>query len=97
MIVITSKKVIETKLNKRQMKVDVFDTHVLMNFDILVPEGTSADIVYGFGREYLKSKGEDKQPITATECRLCHVELAPESVQESIRDQGYHIIELRGC
>jgi hypothetical protein len=103
MIVITSKKVIETKFNKRQMKVDVFDTHVvkkngqLMNFDILVPEGTSADIVYGFGREYLKSKGEDKQPITATECRLCHVELAPESVQESIRDQGYHIIELRGC
>lgn len=85
------------------MKVDVFDTYVvkkngqLMNFDILVPESSSSDLVYEYGKEYLKLKGEEHQTLTATECRLCHVEQATETVERQIREQGYYIIELRGC
>jgi len=85
------------------MRVDVFDTDVvrkngqLMNFDILVPEGSKPEHVYRYGQVYLESKDEGNQPLTATECRLCHVEQAPDHVATQILQQGYHIIELRGC
>lgn len=85
------------------MRVDVFDTYVvrkngqLMNFDILVPEGAKPDHVYRYGRAYLELKGEENQPLTATECRLCHVEQAPEAVADEIQKTGYYIMELRGC
>lgn len=85
------------------MRVDVFDTYVvrkngqLMNFDILVPEGVDAHHVYRYGRAYLESKGEGNQSLTATECRLCHVEQATESVAIEIRKTGYCIVELHGC
>ena len=47
------------------MKVAVYDTYVVkkdgktMHFDVIVPEGESHERVLAFGREYLKSVGQE--------------------------------------
>lgn len=86
------------------MKVAVWDTYIkkqdgtLMNFDILVPEGeTNTEIIYGFGKEYLKTKSLPDYPLTANHCRLCHFETPTETVKENIRQNGYSIVELKNC
>lgn len=85
------------------MQVSVFDTYVnkkeggLMHFDILVPVEIGYSEVIGYGQEYLKSKEQDGQPISAKECKFCHIEQASEEVQSSILAKGYHIIEMQGC
>ncbi len=86
------------------MKVTVWDTYVpradsqaLMHFDILVPEHTGIEAVLEFGRVYLDSKGQRGQPLSAKECRRCHVETAPPHMQAEIGARGYSIIEMEGC
>ena len=52
------------------MKVAVYDTYVVkkdgktMHFDVIVPEGESHERVLAFGREYLKSVGQEGQTLT---------------------------------
>ena len=86
------------------MGVAVYDTYVtkkdgtVMHFDILVPDTlTNKETVYGFGREYLGSKGQQGQPLAAKECAFCHVEQATATVQTALDAQGYYIIEMQGC
>lgn len=87
-----------------QTKVSVYDTYVpkkqggVMHFDILV-DSNEKDLekIYGYGREYLLSKGQEGQPLTAKECRFCHVENAKGAVEDSIQAKGYYIIEMEGC
>ena len=86
------------------MGVAVYDTYVpkkdgsVMHFDILVPDTlTNKETVYGFGREYLKSKGQEGQPLTAKECAFCHVAQPTPEMQASLSAQGYYIIEMQGC
>ena len=86
------------------MKAAVWDTYVkkkdgnTMHFDILVPDTMQdPDKVYGYGKKYLEKKGQSGQPLTATECRFCHVEQASQKVQDDIEKQGYSIIEMEGC
>lgn len=85
------------------MQVSVFDTYVkkkeggLMHFDILVPVELRYDEVIGFGKEYLKSKEQEGQPISAKECKFCHIEQASSEVKHDIETKGYHIIEMQGC
>jgi hypothetical protein len=85
------------------MHVSVYDTYVkrkdegLMHFDIIVPENTHLESVLRFGQAYLKEKGQAGQNLTAKECRFCHIENAPEHMQESIREKGYFIYEMQGC
>jgi hypothetical protein len=91
-------------LNMEQLKVSVYDTYVpkkqgsVMHFDILVAS-TEKDLqkIYGYGKEYLKSKGQEGQPLTAKECRFCHIENARGAVGDSITAKGYYIIEMEGC
>ena len=85
-------------------KVNVWDTYVtkkngqIMHFDILAPtEVSDPDQIHAYGRDFLKSKGQEGQPITAKECRFCHVESLQESWEEAIEEQGYFIIEMEGC
>jgi|GEM_PF-650889 len=88
----------------KQLKVSVYDTYVpkkqggVMHFDILVAS-TEKDLqkIHGYGKEYLKSKGRDGQPLTAKECRFCHMENAKGAVEDSIVAKGYYIIEMEGC
>lgn len=86
------------------MNVSVFDTYVrrtdgrVMHFDILVPD-TDKDLerIHGYGREYLKSKGQEGAELTSRECRFCHVERATPEIVKSIEERGYHIIEMENC
>ena len=86
------------------MKVAVWDTYVTrkdgttMHFDIIVPTHIEdEEIIYTFGKDYLKSKSEEEQPLTAKECRLCHIEQASPAIESSISAQGYYIFEMQNC
>ncbi|WP_046246472.1 DUF2024 family protein [Hymenobacter terrenus] len=86
------------------MGVAVYDTYVrkkdstVMHFDILVPDTlTNKETIYGFGREYLKSKGQEGQALSAQECSFCHVEQPTPEMAAAIARQGYYIIEMQGC
>lgn len=92
------------KTSTMQLKVSVYDTYVpkkeggLMHFDILVDaKEKDLDKIYAYGKNYLQSKGQEGQPLTAKECRFCHVENARGPVEDSILAQGYYIIEMEGC
>lgn len=86
------------------MQVAVYDTYVtkkdgaVMHFDILVPdEITNKQVIYQFGREYLAGKNQEGQPLTAKECRFCHIEQPTEEILDAIGAHGYYIIEMQGC
>jgi hypothetical protein len=88
----------------KSTSIAVWDTYVrskagtLMHFDILVPsEVKDTETIYGYGREYLKSKGQEGQALTAKECRYCHTEAAPPAIQAAVQEKGYYILEMEGC
>ncbi len=65
------------------------------HFDILVPEGkNSLEEVLTFGKTYLESLDEGRQPISAAECQFCHIEEPTQEVLDSIEQQGFHIIVM---
>lgn len=87
-----------------QKKVNVWDTYVtkkdgnLMHFDIIAPvEITDTITVYDYGKEYLKIKGQEGQPLTSKQCRLCHIENLRPAWKAEIDKKGYFIIEMEGC
>ncbi|MFZ7115505.1 MAG: DUF2024 family protein [Bacteroidota bacterium] len=89
---------------KDNMKVAVWDTYVtkkdgiVMHFDILAPEEIKdTSVIYGYGKAYLKTKGQDGQPLTSKECRFCHVEILRPDWEADIKKQGYFIIEMENC
>ncbi len=86
------------------MKVSVWDTYVpregqkTMHFDILVSSDTIAtDVIFGYGKAYLATKPFTTGDITSNECRFCHMEQAPDMVEEAIKEKGYYIIEMENC
>ncbi len=84
------------------MKVSVYDTYVpkgnlQMHFDILVEEHTNLKEVYKYGRQYLESKGLKNLELSTNECKFCHIEIAPQKIQDEIKSEGYSIIELENC
>lgn len=86
------------------MKVAVWDTYVtkkdgsVMHFDILAPDTvTDSTIIHDYGKQYLKTKGQEGQPLSSKECRFCHVEAIRPSWEEAITEQGYFIIEMENC
>lgn len=89
---------------QKTMKIAVWDTYVqkengvVAHFDILVPDTLKDEnIVYGFGKHYLDSKGIKSDSLTAKECKLCHIEEATESIIKDIEAKGYSIIEMENC
>lgn len=85
-------------------KVAVWDTYVtrhdgrVMHFDIIAPADLrDTAVIYGYGREYLKSKGQEGQRLSAQECRFCHVRQLHPAWAADIRRQGYYILELENC
>ena len=86
------------------MKVAVWDTYVdkrdgsVMHFDIIAPvETDDKEQIYNYGREYLKTKGQEGQPLTSKECQFCHIEALKPEWEESIRQKGYYIVEMENC
>jgi len=87
-----------------KMKVAVWDTYVtkkdgaIMHFDILAPEEIKdTTIIYNYGKEYLKSKGQEGQPLSSKECNFCHIESVRLQWEADIKKQGYFIIEMENC
>ncbi|MEO6831626.1 MAG: DUF2024 family protein [Chitinophagaceae bacterium] len=86
------------------MQVAVWDTYVtkkdgsIMHFDIIAPsEIKDANAIHNYGRGYLGSKGQDGQPLTAKECRFCHVETLEPNNEAEIKQKGYYIVEMENC
>lgn len=89
---------------KSKMKVAVWDTYVtkkdgsVMHFDIIAPEEIKdTHAIYGYGREYLKAKGHDEQPLASKECKFCHIETLKSDWASEIHQKGYLIIEMENC
>lgn len=87
-----------------KMKVAVWDTYVtkkdaiVMHFDILAPvEIKDKEVIYNYGKAYLKTKGQEGQPLSSKECRFCHVEKMRPDWEADIKKQGYFIIEMENC
>lgn len=85
-------------------KVNVWDTYVtkkdggIMHFDIIAPvEVTDTTVIYAYGKEYLKTKGQEGQALSSKQCRLCHIENLRASWEAEIKAKGYFIIEMEGC
>lgn len=86
------------------MKVAVWDTYVtkkdgkVMHFDIIAPqELKDTATIYGYGKEYLKTKGQDGQPLSSNECKFCHIETVRSQWAEEIKQKGYFIFEMEHC
>ncbi|MET1257833.1 DUF2024 family protein [Flagellimonas sp. DF-77] len=86
------------------MEVAVWDTYVAragnktMHFDILVPKDViDTETILRYGRDYLSAKSYETGTLTTSECRLCHIAVAPGPLAFSIRKKGYHIIEIENC
>ncbi len=78
----------------------VFDSYIkksdgtTVHFDIIVPDGTSEEVVLGYGKEYLSTIGITSGYPTKSRCQFCHVEEATEEMAESFAKQGYHIVRF---
>lgn len=86
------------------MQVAVWDTYVtkkdgtIMHFDIIVPATMNdTTVIYNFGKEYLKSKAQQGQALTAKECRFCHIEKLKPEWESAIIQKGYYIYEMENC
>ena len=86
------------------MQVAVWDTYVtkkdgsIMHFDIIAPDNVKDEkIIYTFGKDYLLSKNQQEQSLTAKECSFCHIEKATTEMELSIEQKGYYIIEMQNC
>lgn len=86
------------------MKVAVWDTYVtkkdgsVMHFDIIAPEELKDEAtIFDYGKNYLKLKGQENQPLTSKECRFCHIETLDSYWEETIRRNGYYIYEMENC
>lgn len=91
-------------MQQQTSKVNVWDTYVtkkdgrVMHFDILAPVAIKdTETIYRYGKEYLKSKGQEGQPLSAKQCRLCHIETLRPAWEQDIAQKGYFIIEMEGC
>lgn len=91
-------------IQSKPMEVAVWDTYVkkkdgsVMHFDIIAPSSVrDTSVIYGYGKEYLKSKGQEGQPLTSKECRFCHVRSLQAQWAADIKRQGYFILELENC
>lgn len=86
------------------MKVSVYDTFVkrqdgkIMHFDILVSSSLKNEsTIYGYGKEYLKSKPFKTSNLSSKECQFCHIEQASDTITNQIKENGFFIIDMEHC
>lgn len=69
-----------------------------MHFDIIAPkEIIEKDVIYGYGKSYLKEKGQENQELSSKECSFCHIEAVLPEWEAEIIKKGYTIIEIENC
>ncbi len=70
----------------------------IMHFDIIAPsEVKDTTVIYGYGKEYLKTKGREGQALTSKECRFCHVRVLQAQWEVDIKSKGNFILEMENC
>ncbi|MFC3158162.1 protein of unknown function [Chryseobacterium arachidis] len=86
------------------MQVAVWDTYVtkkdgsVMHFDIIAPKDiTATDVIYSYGKDYLKEKDQEGQELSSKECSFCHIETVLPQWEAEINEKGYTIIEMENC
>jgi hypothetical protein len=85
------------------MEVAVFDTYVkrrdgrVMHFDVIVPAKTQPQLVLEYGTKYLQDKAVVSTTLTSRECRYCHTQGVPPSIEQEITANGYYIYEMEHC
>jgi len=86
------------------MRVAIWDTYVqkkdgkTMHFDIVAPDTINdEEVIFGMGKQYLETKGQQGQGLNAKQCAFCHQESATLEMEASITSKGYYIIEMEGC
>ncbi len=85
------------------MKIDVYDTYAkskdghVIHFDVLVAQGTDADVAYGYAKAWLNSIGENGESLEQNRCRFCHSENAHPEIEKTVNGQGYFILQMEGC
>jgi len=67
-----------------------------MHFDVITGE-KDHDKAIEYGKEWLKSIGEESATMTQNECQFCHSQGAPAPVEEAIKANGYFIQKMEGC
>lgn len=94
----------QKSMEQRNRKVNIWDTYVtkkdgtIMHFDIVAPvEDTDTTIIYSYGKDYLRTKGQEGQSLSSKQCRLCHIEKLRPEWEKEIDKNGYFIIEMEGC
>jgi hypothetical protein len=66
-----------------------------MHFEIIAPsEVKDTTVIYGYGKVYLKTKGQERQALTSKECRFCHVRVLQVQWVADIKPKGYFILEM---
>lgn len=84
------------------MEIHVYDTYVkaaddhTMHFDVITGE-KDHDKAIEYGKEWLKSIGQEDAKMTTKECKFCHSQHAPEPVEQAIMEKGYFIQKMEGC
>ena len=85
------------------MQCEVYNTYVtkqdgaIMHFDVIVPVNSTYSQVIAFGQSYPARVGQAGRPLTARECKFCHIEAASPQVEATIQRQGYYILPIEGC
>ncbi|AZJ32198.1 MULTISPECIES: DUF2024 family protein [Tenacibaculum] len=86
------------------MKAAVWDTYVtkkdntIMHFDIIVPSSNKdTNIIFNYGKEYLKTKGLENLELSSKECVFCHIEILKPEWEDAIHKKGYFIYEMENC
>ena len=76
------------------MECAVYDTYVrrkdgkIMHFDVVVADETLHEKAIEYGKQYLKSIGQDGQKISQEECQFCHIQQAPPFIEKRIKEEG---------
>jgi len=84
------------------MDFHVFDTFVksknghVIHFDIITDKN-DLDKAISFGKEWLKSIGENEAEITTKECRFCHIQSISNEIEIEVMTNGYFIAKMEGC
>jgi len=84
------------------MDLQVFDTWIEgskggIHIDVLVPKDKKLDDAIKFGKEFLKSIGEEGAKMTTEECTFCHIQKAIPEQEKEVNEKGYFIIKMQGC
>jgi len=85
------------------MECAVYDTYVtkkdgkIMHFDVIVEASTPHEKAIEYGKQYLENAGQGGQKMTQEECQFCHVQEAPNVIENNIQEDGYFIQKMEGC